>query len=241
MNIDEGRCTGCGRCLPYCPVVAIALKPSLRRTPSVAIINQDICVECGECRKSGVCPTGAHIQPELGWPRVLRAMWSDPIAVFPKTMIPGRGTQEMKTNDVTNRFREGEVGIGVELGRPGVGATLADAEKVSIRLAAIGVYFEAESPWTDLINIRSGVVNDPAVRSERVLSCIVECKAPLERTPEIYAALMETAGEVDTVFTIDIISRCRGGEKEVNPILEVSGIRVRPNGKTNIGLGRQQP
>lgn len=65
-------------------------------------------------------------------------MWSDPLAVFPKTMMPGRGTQEMKTNDVTNRFREGEVGIGVELGRPGVGATFADAEKVSIRLAALG-------------------------------------------------------------------------------------------------------
>jgi hypothetical protein len=168
-------------------------------------------------------------------------MWSDPIAVFPKTMMPGRGTQEMKTNDITNRFREGEVGIGVELGRPGVGATLADAEKVSIRLAAIGLSFEEESPWTDLIDIRSGVVKDPAVRSERVLSCIVECKAPLERVSEIYETIMEMAGEVDTVFTIDIISRCRGGEPEVNSILEASGIRVRPNGKTNIGLGRQQP
>ena len=57
-------------------------------------------------QKSSVCPTNAHIQPELSWPRILRAMWSDPIAVFPKTMMPGRGTQEMKTNDVTNRFKE---------------------------------------------------------------------------------------------------------------------------------------
>ena len=52
---------------------------------------------------------------------------------------------------------------------------------------------------------------------------------------------MEVAGEVDTVFTIDIISRCRGGEPEVNLILDASRIRVRPNGKTNIGLGRLQP
>ena len=163
MNIDAGRCTGCGRCLPYCPVAAISLRPSLLRTQSVAVIDQDACVECGECRKSAVCPTKAHVQPELTWPRVLRAMWSDPIAVFPKTMMPGSGTQEMKTNDVTNRFRVGEVGIGVELGRPGVGATLADAEKVSVRLAALGVSFEAESPWTDLIDVKTGAVKDTSI------------------------------------------------------------------------------
>jgi NAD-dependent dihydropyrimidine dehydrogenase PreA subunit len=238
MNIDAERCIGCGRCLPYCPVAAITIRPSLLRIPVIAAINQETCVECGECKKSAVCPTSAHIQPELSWPRVLRAMWSDPIAVFPKTQMPGRGTQEMKTNDVTNRFQEGEVGIGVELGRPGVGATLADAEKVSIRLAALDVSFEEESPWTDLIDKRTGAVKDTSVRSERVLSCIVECKAPVGRTPAIFAALMEAAKEVNTVFTIDIISRCRGGEPEVKPILDAAGIRVRPNGKTNIGLGR---
>lgn len=146
----------------------------------------------------------------------------------------------MKTNDVTNRFREGEVGIGVELGRPGVGSSLADAEKVSIRLASLGVSFESESPWTDLIDTRTGALKDPSVRGERVLSCIVECKALLERTPEIYSTIMEAARDVDTVFTLDIISRCRDGVPEVQPILNASGIEVRPNGKTNIGLGRQQ-
>jgi Pyruvate/2-oxoacid:ferredoxin oxidoreductase delta subunit len=240
MKIDAEKCTGCGRCLPYCTVAAISLTPNLRRTPLVANIDQDRCVECGECKKSAVCPTDAHIQLELSWPRILRAMWSDPIAVFPKTMMPGRGTQEMKTNDVTNRFREGEVGIGVELGRPGVGASLADAEKVSIRLASLGLSFESESPWTDLIDTRTGALKDPSVKGERVLSCIVECKAPLERTPEIYSTLMEAARDVDTVFTLDIISRCRDGAPEVQPILDASGIEVRPNGKTNIGLGRQQ-
>lgn len=240
MNIEESRCTGCGVCLPYCPVAAISLYPSKGRFPRVARVNRDACVECGECRKSGVCPVSAHVQPELGWPRILRAMWSDPIAVFPKTMMPGRGTQEMKTNDVTNRFREGEVGIGVELGRPGVGATLADVEKVSVRLAALGVSFEEESPWTDLIDTATGAIRDPSVRGERVLSCIVECKAPVGNTPEIYGALMETAREIDTVFTLDVISRCVNGGPEVKPILDMAGISVRPNGKTNIGLGRRQ-
>ncbi len=238
MIIEAGKCTGCGRCLPYCPVAAIELKPGMGRTPYVAAVDQDGCVECGECRKSAVCPTGAHSQPDLGWPRMLRAMWSDPVAVFPKTLMPGRGTQEMKTNDITNRFREGEVGVGVELGRPGVGARLADAEKVSIRLAGLGVAFETESPWTDLIDKTTGAVRDRTVLSERVLSCIVECKCPVERAPAVYAALMEAAKEVDTVFTIDFISRCRDGVPEVAPILEKAGVKVRPNGKTNIGIGR---
>jgi len=94
------------------------------------------------------------------WPRTLRLMWSDPIAVFPKTGIAGRGTQEMKTNDVSGRFKDGEVGIAVEFGRPGVGAKLRDAEKASAKLAQLGVVFETESPWTDLIDVSTGLIKE---------------------------------------------------------------------------------
>lgn len=219
-------------------MAAISIKPSLNRFGKVASIDQDECVECGECKKSGVCPLDAHYMPELGWPRILRAMWSDPITIFPKTGITGRGTQEMKTNDISGRFRDGEVGIGVEFGRPGVGARLGEVEKASIRLARNGVIFEVESPWTELINTETGAIKDPTIRNEKVLSCIIECKAPMEKTPQLYNELMETTKEIDTVFTLDLICRCREGEIPLKPILDEAGIKVRINGKTNVGLGR---
>ena len=37
------------------------------------------------------------MRPEYEWPRIVQYLWSDPLAVFPKTGIAGRGTQEMKT------------------------------------------------------------------------------------------------------------------------------------------------
>ena len=41
--IDKELCTGCGSCLPVCPVAAIELESDY------AEINQDKCVECGAC------------------------------------------------------------------------------------------------------------------------------------------------------------------------------------------------
>ncbi|HUV55530.1 MAG TPA: hypothetical protein VMW03_10050 [Candidatus Krumholzibacteriaceae bacterium] len=84
-----------------------------------------------------VCPTGALTPPELTWPRSLRAAFSDPTVVHPGTGVGGRGTEEIKTNDVTGRLRRGEAGIVVELGRPGTGARLRDVEKMAMALAPL--------------------------------------------------------------------------------------------------------
>lgn len=238
MKINESKCTGCERCIPYCPVGAISIYPSMNKFGKVAKIDFDECVECAECQKSGVCPVGAHEMQPLEWPRTLRELWSNPLGVFPWTGIGGRGTQEMKTNDVTGRFKDHEVGFGVELGRPGIGARLRDAEKVSVRLAKFGIQYEPDSPWTKIIDTISGRLKYPDVGDEKVLSCIIEFIAPIEKTVPIWNALMEAAGDIDSVFTVDIISKCRDGVPILKPILDEAGIKVRINGKTNVGLGR---
>ena len=56
-----------------------------------------------------------------------------PLKIHPETRIPGRGTEEMKTNEVTGRYRRGMYGMAFELGRPGVGARFHDVEKVTER------------------------------------------------------------------------------------------------------------
>jgi len=36
------------------------------------VIDEDECVECSVCLRSGCCPTEALYQPELVWPRTVR-------------------------------------------------------------------------------------------------------------------------------------------------------------------------
>lgn len=49
--VIEKKCTGCGRCIKWCPVDAISLMDDKAR------INDNRCVGCGECIE--VCPEGA--------------------------------------------------------------------------------------------------------------------------------------------------------------------------------------
>jgi NAD-dependent dihydropyrimidine dehydrogenase PreA subunit len=238
MKINESKCTGCENCVPYCPVGAISMYPSMGKFRKVAKIDYDECVECSECQKCGVCPVDAHEMQTLEWPRTLRELWSNPLGVFPWTGIGGRGTQEMKTNDVSGRFADHQVGWGIELGRPMIGCRIKDAEKISVRLAKFGISYEPDSPWTKIIDPISGRLKYPDVGNEKVLSCILEFITPIEKTVVIWNTLMEVAEEIDTVFTVNIISKCKDGVPILKPILDEAGINVRINGKTNVGLGR---
>ena len=231
MKIDSEKCITCLSCVPYCPVDAI------RVTNGEVLVDQEACVECGACLKSGACGYDAFFQPELGWPRVLRAQFSDPMVSHPATEIMGRGTAEMKTNDVTGRFVEGEVGFAVEMGRPGISTDFADVEKVAVALAG-RVEFEPLNPVTGLIDTETGRLKDTEVRGERALSAIIECKTTEDRGIEILNILKEVAGEIDTVFSLCVINKCRGYEIPFRRVMEENGFAPRINGKTNVGLGR---
>lgn len=236
MRVDQETCTGCGECLPYCPVGAIAL------ADGVAIADQEACVECGVCTRVYSCPTGSMAQLSaegLGYPRGLRRYFSDPAAVSPVTMGAGRGTEECKTNDRTNRVKPGQVGFGIELGRPGVSTSFLDVEKVTMKAASIGVEFEQLNPiWPLLKNPSTGEFKDE-VKAERVLSLVVEFITPLEKTPQVMAALKEVESQVDTVFAVAVM--CRVSDDRTVPVLPVLrelGFEPRPNAKINVGLGR---
>lgn len=145
MRIDPDKCVVCGQCTPYCPVNAITLKNEATE------VDLDECVECSNCLRNADCPTDAIYQQELVWPRIIRRVLSDPIATGLSTDLPGRGTDEMKTNDVTGRFKRGYAGIAMEFGRPVLGAKLSDVEKAAQAVASLGVKFEKLNPVTDLM------------------------------------------------------------------------------------------
>ena len=231
MKIDQDACVRCQSCVIYCPVGAIKV------SEDSVNIDQDSCLECGACLRSGACKFNAIYQPKLEWPRVLRGHFSDPLGVHPSTGISGRGTVEMKTNDVTGRFKDGEVGIAIEVGRPGIGTSFAEIEKLTVALAKL-VEFEPLNPLTTLIDVKSGKFKDPAVKKEKVLSAIIECKTKFDDGIKILKALKEKAKEVDTVFTVCAINRCRDYTIPFKKKLEDEGFEPRINGKTNVGLGR---
>jgi len=145
----------------------------------------------------------------------------------------------MKTNDVTGRFKRGHLGIAVELGRPGLGASFIDIQKVTRACARHGVHFCPQNPITTLMtDLRTGDMN-PEVLGERVLSGIVEFEVSLEDAPAVLDTLREVSKELSTVFSLDVISLVEpDGSVPMFLILEKAGFSPSPNGKNNTGLGR---
>lgn len=232
MLIKESKCTGCGQCVVYCPVQAITL------IDNKAVINRDLCVECNICYQNADCPVKAIKLERLKWPRNIRNPFSSVVATHKLTGVPGRGTEEMKTNDITNRFEYDELGISIELGRPGVGTSFKNIEYFTIKLSEIGVKYEKDSPVTALLIDEQGHVNEE-VKNERVLSAIIEFKIPTEKLNKILRVIEKADKEIDTVFTVGIVSRVMADDSiPVIELLDQQGFNVKPNAKINIGLGK---
>ena len=243
---------------------AIYIDPAVKR----AAINRDECVECYACYQGmsqehlnptfvrtirrifqmmrvrfdpepDVCPTAAFEPDELTWPRLVRRAFSDPRVPHESTGVEGRGTEEVKTNDVTGRVNVGEVGFTIEFGRPGIGVRMREIEEMCRARAAAGVSFERKNPITTLMtDIAAGTLREE-ILNEKVLSAIVEIKTQVERTEEIIRLVHEVEKRINTVVAIGVGTRCDadGEERVVAPILERLGYRLE-RAKTNIGLGR---
>jgi NAD-dependent dihydropyrimidine dehydrogenase PreA subunit len=240
MRINKDKCEGCERCVSYCPVGAIQLfQDEQSPKKKKAKIDEDECVECGVCLRARVCKPQAIYLPELHWPRVVRRAFSDPMVEHKETGVPGRGTEEMKTNEVTGRFKRGSWGMAVEVGRPGVGSRLRDLEIITMALAEQGIVFEPRNPVTLLFeDAKTGRIK-PELKNEKVLSAIIEFEVKPYQLRGVLQLLKDLSGEVETVFSVDLISFPEEGEK--GPALEVAkqlGFPVYPNGKINLGLGR---
>lgn len=265
MIIDRYYCKGCMECLPYCPMGAIVEDKMMKQ----AAIAEDECVECGVCYRAGVCETQAIYPQRLEWPRTLRMEFSDPSAPYVSPVfehriisrlqadlrgmnrrqlldregeeltISGRGTVEMKMNDVMGRFKRGRAGLAAEVGRPGVGARFRDVQMVTRALASTGVKFEPQNPLTDLMtDVHTGTLRED-ILNEKVLSCIVELDVPLEGLDKVLARLKKVAEEIDTVFAVDLISVVNeDGSIPVLPTVTSLGLEPSIAGKTNVGLGR---
>jgi ferredoxin len=263
MHINPDKCVACGNCVPICPMGAIAIDPAIRR----ARIDADVCVECYQCLRGmsqehlnptfvrgmrtalgwlrlrfdpepDVCPTASFEADELEWPRVVRRAFSDVTATHESTGIHGRGTEEVKTNDVTHRVLPGEAGFVVEFGRPSIGVYFRDIQRMTIALAAAGAAFEDRNPVTQLMSSREQGLLRADILGEKVLSAIVEFKTPLPRVDEFIDTVERISTGLPTIVALGVAAVC--DELGRSPIEEVMVRRGYPivRGKTNLGLGR---
>ena len=238
MFLNNARCLkGCGACLPYCPMRAIASDEATGEM----YIDQEECVECEQCLRADVCPSEALMMPELGWPRILRSQFSNPLIVHPETGVPGRGTEEMKTNDVTGRFSGDLMGMAVEMGRPGIGARFHDIEMVAMAVAQTGVHFDPRNPVTHLMeDVTTGKIRTDVLH-EKVLSAIIGFDLHRRKIIPVLERLKEVAAVIDTVFSLGLTFRLeRGRGRPITKLLQDAGFHPSRNGKMNMGLGRFQ-
>src|SRR5688500_13491206 len=265
MKINPKKCVACGNCTYVCPMGAIYVDPVIKR----AKVNLDECVECYACYNGlsqehlnptlvrltrrvfqafrvgfdpgrASCPTASFEAEELTWPGIVRRAFSDPRVPHESTGVEGRGTEEVKTNDVTGRVKAGEVGFTIELGRPGVGVRFRDIQDMCRALAAAGVAFEKKNPNTSLMSdVATGTIRED-ILDEKVLSAIVEIKVPVARAEEIIRLVWAVEKRIDTVVAIGAGVRCdeRGDDTVVAPMCERLGYQL-ARAKTNVGLGRR--
>lgn len=232
MFIDKTQCITCESCIAYCPVGAISIHEEY------AEIDREMCVECGVCYRDAGCPGDAFVWEELKWPRIIRRVFSDPTLIKQDTKVTGRGTEEMKTNDVTGRFRAGYVGVGIELGRPSVGTSFRDVEKMTLSLTQNGIEFEKKNPLTKFIDIKTGEL-DKNILNERVLSAIIEICVPIALLDKALITITNMDKKIDTVFSLDLIYiNDENTKASVMRTLNTLGITASLAGKTNVGLGR---
>ncbi|MEW5933017.1 MAG: 4Fe-4S binding protein [Bacillota bacterium] len=237
MVTVNDRCNGCGVCVPYCPVGALSVDAGRKR----AVVDGSLCTDCYVCIRHACARKALEPGPLPEFIDVFRHLLSDPTETMAETGVPGRGTEESKTNDVTGRVRRGEFGLCIDMGRPGIGVRLRDVDRVSRAVVAAGL--KLEPPQVSPLGM---VVEDPEtgrlredVLDQHLLSIIIEGKAPLDRLEPVLQALREVESRVDTVFSVGLVMRADEGlSPRLREVLDRLGIPYPFRAKVNVGLGR---
>lgn len=237
MLVNKDKCIGCRACNPYCTVGAISIVEWEGTKKSE--VNQDLCVECGACLRAEICPKDAIYQPELQYPRSIRAKFANPHAGHLPGLPSDKPSPEIKLNDITGRVHEDLSSVTVEVGRHGVSASFRDVEKICLALGRIGVEFEPTNSLTALMVDRVKGKIKGEILDERGLHIMIQFNIENDRLKEALLALKDVSTQIETVFSLGITNLVRkDGSIHALSIAQQAGFTPLPNPKANLGLGR---
>jgi len=237
MHINPLTCVHCMECIEFCPVNAIHIDIIN------AYIDQSVCCECGACNRKNVfeCPVSSIYQGEITHLKQIAKNFSDPTIYHAKTRVPGRGTEEVKTNDVTGSIKKGEVGIAIEIGRPCLGAKISIIEEFHHALRLLGVHYEINNPLSNLIEKPKGNCENTEFADQQLISAIIQFNIPLHNLGNALKAIISVSETIETVFSMSLITQYEPGQiipSEIDQALLALNLKYRPNAKVNLGLGK---
>lgn len=221
MKVND-TCTGCGECLPYCTQGAIFMNAE-----ELAAVNPELCVECGVCIDTDICPVSAFEEDP------------DEIAEFKKPF--GRllsksssAKYDVKTNDATGNIPSDKVVLRLELNRPKGGLKYGDVERLRIEMERLG--------WNPEVKSRSRSSIDPAfapkAAEQLILTCHLELVLDPENIPEVVNAAVGFVTERDIWVSINVAGLAETID-HTQTVLTTAGIEIEPVAKVNLGLGRR--
>ena len=236
-TINQNKCTGCQRCLIFCPAEAISYKDGK------CVVDQAVCTECYVCLRHTICPNEAFDPTELNtYIKQFQHVISDAAEAHGiKKGTTGRGGKEVKTQDVTGRIKQGQVGITIDMGRPGLGVYLRDVEKVAMALIKAGVEMPPaeKSPLGSLMqDYTTGKLN-PEFLNYHFHTLLMEGICTTEQLPSVLKALQEVENKIETVFAVGLVMHVdKNCYNSALDCLDELGIPKPHRGKVNVGLGR---
>ena len=188
------------------------------------------------CSRSRVCPVGAIRQGKLKWPRILREVFSNPLAEHETTGVQGRGTSGIKANDTEKRYQHGQIGVYVEMGRPALGARFYDVEKAVKLFTAHGYAPVKENPVYELIRDHTTGSLMKEILNEKVISCVLEFVIPQSESGNLLILSEKLGRQVDTVFNVCVA--LRADEHGAFPFYHIfpPDVFCLPQAKVNIGI-----